>query len=92
MSDQMVPITVAYSDGIGPEIMAATLEILKGAGARIAPEVIEIGEKVYLRGISTGIDRPSTLRPETPRDDARRRPNPGDALDWGLPDPGQMSA
>jgi isocitrate dehydrogenase len=56
MSDQMVPITVAYGDGIGPEIMAATLEILKGAGARIAPEVIEIGEKVYLRGISTGIE------------------------------------
>src|SRR5260370_38347135 len=53
MSDQMVPITVAYGDGIGPEIMAATLEILKGAGARIAPEVIEIGEKGYLRGHST---------------------------------------
>ncbi|HTD52397.1 MAG TPA: NADP-dependent isocitrate dehydrogenase [Thermoanaerobaculia bacterium] len=56
MSTQLVPVTVAYGDGIGPEIMAATLEILKGAGARIAPEVIEIGEKVYLRGISTGIE------------------------------------
>jgi isocitrate dehydrogenase len=56
MSNQLVPITVAYGDGIGPEIMAATLEILSGAGARIEPEVIEIGEKVYLRGISTGIE------------------------------------
>ena len=56
MSGQKVPITVAYGDGIGPEIMAATLEILTGAGARIEPEVIEIGEKVYLRGIPTGVE------------------------------------
>jgi len=50
------PITVAYGDGIGPEIMAATLEILGEAGARIEPEVIEIGEKVYRRGVAAGID------------------------------------
>jgi isocitrate dehydrogenase len=50
------PITVAYGDGIGPEIMAATLHILKEAGARIDTEVIEIGEKVYLRGNSIGIE------------------------------------
>src|SRR5271169_5500398 len=49
-------ITVAYGDGIGPEIMAATLHILKEAGARIDTEVIEIGEKVYLRGNTAGID------------------------------------
>src|SRR5271169_4839103 len=49
-------ITVAYGDGIGPEIMAATLHILKEAGARIETEVIEIGEKVYLKGNSAGID------------------------------------
>ncbi len=53
---QPTPITVAYGDGIGPEIMQATLSILEAAGARIAPEVIEIGEKVYLRGVSTGIE------------------------------------
>src|SRR6202162_3810336 len=53
---QNTPITVAYGDGIGPEIMAATLEILREAGARIDPEVIEIGEKVYKRGSRTGID------------------------------------
>ena len=49
------PITVAYGDGIGPEIMAATLDVLKAAGARLAIEVIEIGEKVYLAGNPAGI-------------------------------------
>ena len=49
------PITVAYGDGIGPEIMGATLEVLNRAGARLAPEVIEIGEKVYLAGNPAGI-------------------------------------
>jgi isocitrate dehydrogenase len=51
-----VPITVAHGDGIGPEIMAATLHILKEAGARIEIETIEIGEKVYLAGNSAGIE------------------------------------
>ncbi|MFN9329076.1 MAG: NADP-dependent isocitrate dehydrogenase, partial [Cyclobacteriaceae bacterium] len=50
------PITVAYGDGIGPEIMAATLDIIQAAGAELAIEEIEIGEKVYLRGNSAGID------------------------------------
>jgi len=53
---QNVPITVAHGDGIGPEIMAETLKILEAAGARIAPETIEIGEKVYMRGHSSGIE------------------------------------
>jgi isocitrate dehydrogenase len=48
-------ITVAHGDGIGPEIMNATLHILKEAGARIDIETIEIGEKVYLAGNSAGI-------------------------------------
>ncbi len=51
-----VSITIARGDGIGPEIMAATLEILQAAGARLAIEEIEIGEKVYLRGVSAGVD------------------------------------
>jgi len=50
-----IPITVAYGDGIGPEIMDATLHIIQAAGARIDIEKIEVGEKVYLRGISAGI-------------------------------------
>jgi len=49
-------ITVAYGDGIGPEIMKATLDILQAAGAQIEPDVIEIGEQVYLKGISSGIE------------------------------------
>jgi len=53
---QNTPITVAYGDGIGPEIMDATLHIIKAAGARIEIEPIEVGEKVYLRGISAGIE------------------------------------
>ncbi|MEP7289885.1 MAG: NADP-dependent isocitrate dehydrogenase [Chloroflexota bacterium] len=51
-----VPITVAYGDGIGPEIMNACLHVMKEAGARIDIEEIEIGEKVYLRGNSAGIE------------------------------------
>ncbi len=49
-------ITVAYGDGIGPEIMNATLAILDAAGAQLEYEVIEIGEKVYLKGISSGME------------------------------------
>ncbi|MBD8490005.1 NADP-dependent isocitrate dehydrogenase [Echinicola sp. CAU 1574] len=49
-------ITVAYGDGIGPEIMKATLGILEAAGAAIETDVIEIGEQVYLKGISSGIE------------------------------------
>jgi isocitrate dehydrogenase len=56
MSVTSIPITVAEGDGIGPEIMRATLRILEAAGARIAPETIEIGERVYLRGESSGIE------------------------------------
>ncbi len=49
------PVTIAYGDGIGPEIMEATLGILEAAGAQISPEIIEIGENVYKSGISGGI-------------------------------------
>jgi isocitrate dehydrogenase len=49
------PITVAYGDGIGPEIMRATLDIITAGGAALDIEVIEIGEKVYLAGNPTGI-------------------------------------
>jgi len=49
-------ITVAHGDGIGPEIMKATLNILEAAGAQLDLEEIEIGEKVYLNGISSGIE------------------------------------
>jgi isocitrate dehydrogenase len=50
-----VAITVAHGDGIGPEIMDATLHILREAGARLDIETIEIGEKVYNSGNTAGI-------------------------------------
>jgi isocitrate dehydrogenase len=49
------PITIAHGDGIGPEIMAATLQVLDAAGAKIAPEAIDIGEQIYAAGHSAGI-------------------------------------
>ncbi len=56
MTQKKVPITVAYGDGIGPEIMEATLDIIKAAGAQIEIDTIEIGEKVYTRGHASGIE------------------------------------
>lgn len=53
---EKTPVTVAYGDGIGPEIMEATLSILGEAGARLAIEEIEIGESVYRRGVPSGIE------------------------------------
>jgi len=50
------PVTVAYGDGIGPEIMAATLRVLREAGAALTLEPVEIGEAVYRRGNSAGIE------------------------------------
>jgi len=50
-----VPITVTYGDGIGPEIMSATLRILQEAGAKLDIETIDVGEKVYLSGNTSGI-------------------------------------
>jgi isocitrate dehydrogenase len=52
---QATRITVAKGDGIGPEIMDATLAIIKAAGARIEIDEIEVGEKVYLAGNTAGI-------------------------------------
>ncbi|EQA45465.1 isocitrate dehydrogenase [Leptospira broomii serovar Hurstbridge str. 5399] len=49
-------IAVAKGDGIGPEIMDATLRILEAAGAKIEPVFIEIGEQVYKKGHSAGIE------------------------------------
>ena len=50
-----VPVSVAMGDGIGPEIMEASLRILAAAGARLDIEHVELGEKVYLAGHSAGI-------------------------------------
>jgi isocitrate dehydrogenase len=51
----MTKITIAKGDGIGPEIMDATLRIIIAAGAKIELEEIQIGEQVYLAGNTSGI-------------------------------------
>ncbi|MFO8063112.1 MAG: NADP-dependent isocitrate dehydrogenase [Spirochaetota bacterium] len=50
------PITVAYGDGIGPEIMSASLRILQEAGGELDIDEVTVGEKVYLSGNTSGID------------------------------------
>ena len=55
----MTRITVAKGDGIGPEIMDATLKVLYAAGAKIEVDEIEVGEKVYLSGNTAGIAKES---------------------------------
>lgn len=52
-------ITVAYGDGIGPEIMGATLNILEAAQANLTYDIIEIGEQVYKKGNLAGIEEKS---------------------------------
>ena len=59
MSSKKIPIAIAKGDGIGPEIMDATLSILNASGVNLDYHEIEIGEKVYLKGCLTGIE-PST--------------------------------
>jgi len=51
-----IPIAVAEGDGIGPEIMQAVLRILQASNAPLEIHPIEIGEKMYLKGFSTGMD------------------------------------
>ncbi len=55
MTNKRIPITVAEGNGIGPEIMAATLQILKASGAPLDFHHVDIGEKVYLQGNKAGI-------------------------------------
>ena len=60
----MRKVIVAKGDGIGPEIMDATIKILKASKAKIEFEEIEIGEKIYLSGNTAGIPKDAwdTLR------------------------------
>jgi isocitrate dehydrogenase len=52
-------VTVAKGDGIGPEIMDATLKVLKAANAPIEWDEIKVGEEVYLSGNTSGIEKES---------------------------------
>lgn len=55
----MKKVTIAKGDGIGPEIMDATLKIIVASGAQVEFEEIEVGEKVYLSGNTSGISSAS---------------------------------
>ncbi len=46
---------LSEGDGIGPEITAAVMEILGAAGIQLRAHKIEIGEKSFLAGHSSGI-------------------------------------
>lgn len=48
-------VAVAHGDGIGPEIMNATLRILDAAGANLATTPVDMGKRVYEAGNSAGI-------------------------------------
>lgn len=48
-------ITIAYGDGIGPEIMESALEILRMAGADLSLSIIEVGKSIYEKGFTTGL-------------------------------------
>lgn len=56
-TSKAVKIAIAEGDGIGPEIMKATLKVLHAAGANIETEAMAIGEQVYLAGNSSGIEK-----------------------------------
>jgi isocitrate dehydrogenase len=51
-----IPIALAHGDGIGPEITQAVLTILEATKAPLEFRSVEIGEKVYLKGIANGIE------------------------------------
>ena len=55
LSVATVPIAVAHGDGIGPEIMQASLRVLRAAGAAIEEVPVTIGEAQYRAGHSSGI-------------------------------------
>lgn len=48
-------ITIAYGDGIGPEIMDSTLQILQQAKAQLNFNIIEVGKNIYEKGFNSGL-------------------------------------
>jgi len=55
MTGDTITITVAYGDGIGPEIMESALLILRESGALLRIEAVEIGNRIYNMGAEYGI-------------------------------------
>ncbi|HEX4874118.1 MAG TPA: isocitrate/isopropylmalate family dehydrogenase, partial [Sphingorhabdus sp.] len=52
---EVATVAIARGDGIGPEIMDASLRVLDAAGAQLRYLPLELGEAVYLQGHSAGI-------------------------------------
>jgi len=55
MTTKTKQITIAYGDGIGPEIMESVVAILKESGANISFSAIEVGKKIYEKGFNSGL-------------------------------------
>jgi isocitrate dehydrogenase len=51
----MKTVTMAKGDGIGPEIMEATVRIIEASGADVQFDEIKVGKKVYESGNTSGI-------------------------------------
>lgn len=49
-------IVVAPGDGVGPEIMDATLRIIEAAAVPLDYETVALGQSVFEKGISSGIE------------------------------------
>jgi len=48
-------ITIAYGDGIGPEIMESVISILKESKAQVSFDIIEVGKNIYEKGFTSGL-------------------------------------
>lgn len=48
-------VTVIPGDGIGPEVIHATQRVIHATGVKIAWETCEAGERVFLRGLPSGV-------------------------------------
>ncbi len=55
MSKQYIPVTLIYGDGIGPEVVGATREIIDATGALIDWQVHVAGAQVFKQGLASGI-------------------------------------
>ncbi len=48
-------ITIAYGDGIGPDIMESVLQILQACKVDLNFTTIEVGENIYKKGFNSGL-------------------------------------
>lgn len=55
MTEKVNQIAIARGDGIGPEIMDATMDVLEAANTGLSFEEAQIGKSVYESGYSSGI-------------------------------------